>query len=270
VFCRREPNVTASLIDVRPEVAFVAGHVPGSASIPLEELQSRTHELPPATAEVCVTDSDARRADDAAEFLRRRGRRVRIQAWVPANATESGPSTERLWKPNRFLAEALDHILSDGVSCGCALDVACGSGRDAVYLALRGYDVEAVDLLPDALDRAKDLARRCGVVVAVRAQDLEREPVLPTQRYDLVCVFRYLQRSLFPALRQAVRPGGHVIYETFHERNRMSGLKPHSPEHLLKAGELAQAFEGFDVLICRDGHEREGRFFSSILVRRPR
>jgi hypothetical protein len=74
---------------------------------------------------------------------------------------------------------------------------------------------------------------------------------------------------LFSALREAVRPGGYVVYETFHERNMETGRSPRNPNHLLRTGELAGAFAGFQILIGADAVEREGRFFSRILARRP-
>ena len=255
-------------IDVRCEAQFLAAHLPGSANISLEDLAVRVHELPRATEPVRIIDSDASRAAEAARFLSRRGHRVSVIPWEPSKLSETGPSRVRLWEPNPFLVEALGAIASGGAVAGRALDVACGSGRDAVYLALHGYHVEAIDLLPDALTRAQDLARRSGVAIATRVQDLEREAVLPANQYDLVCVFRYLQRNLFAALREAVRPGGYIVYQTFHERTRETGRKPQSPDHLLKTGELTRAFEGFDVLIGRDAEERDGRFFSSLLARR--
>lgn len=263
------PSLFSPSIDVRPESAFVAGHVPGSANIALEELAARSHELPAASTAVEVSDCDPARAHKAAEFLRRRGHAVVVRPWAAADATQTGSGAVRLWKPAAFLVESLDLLPSHGTPPGRALDVACGSGRDAVYLALAGYDVEAIDLLPDALARADDLARRSGVAIQTRVRDLEREPALATERYDLVVVFRYLQRSLFPALRQAVRPGGHIVYETFHEQNRATGRRPLSPAHLLQTGELEQAFAGFEVLIRRDAFEREGRCFSSLLARKP-
>jgi hypothetical protein len=107
------------------------------------------------------------------------------------------------------------------------------------------------------------------VTIRTEARDLEGDPSLPRGRYDLVTVFRYLQRGLFPSLRGAVAPGGYIVYETFHDRNRQTGRRPHSPDHLLGTGELAGAFAGFDVLIARDAVERDGRFFSHLLARRP-
>src|SRR5436305_673070 len=128
---------------------------------------------------------------------------------------------------------------------------------------MQGYEVEAIDLLPDALAKANDLARRCGVKLVTQTIDLQKEPRLLKEHYDLEMVFLYLQRSRFPMLADAIRPGGYIIYETFHERNVLTNKKPRNPAHLLRSGELREAFVGFDVLIQNDCVERDGRFFSS-------
>ena len=265
--------MTPPLIDVRAEPEFLAAHAPKAASIPLEELRNRTHELPPRDVPLCVTDADSRRAEEAAAFLRQRGHDAAVIGWDPAKATASGASQVQLWRPNPFLVEAFERIREARKDAASdhrrALDLACGSGRDAVWLALWGYEVDAIDVLPDALQRAKDLARRSGVQVHTLRQDLERQPHLGRSCYDLVTVFRFLHRDLFPSIRRAVAPGGYIAYETFHERNRQTGRPPLSPEHLLRTGELADAFHGFELLLVRDGVESGGRFFSSLLARRP-
>ena len=61
-------------------------------------------------------------------------------------------------------------------------------------------------------------------------------------------VTRYLQRDLFPALREAVVPGGVVLYETFTTAQCVHGRGPTSPDHLLEPGELMRLFDGFDML----------------------
>ena len=257
------------VVDVRPQDDFEAGHLPGSANLPLEELRERAHELPPAPEPLEVVDCDTSRASEAARFLSLRGHGATVILWDPICMTETGPPRVKLWQPSPFLVEALDRIGVEAPTAGPALDLACGSGRDAVYLALRGYDVEAIDVLHDALSRAEDLARRSGVILRIRVQNLEREPALPNSRYQLLVVFRYLQRSLFCALRDAIRPGGYVVYETFHELTARTGHTPRNPDHLLCSGELEQAFDGFDLIVLREAHERKGRFFSSLLARKP-
>ena len=262
-------------LDVRSEADFLAGHAPGAVGIPLEELADRVYELPPPGRTVRVFDLDGGRVERAVELLREREYVVETVRWDASTLTETRPSRERLWEPSPFLTEALERIRAEEHRRGQpphrrrALDIACGTGRDAVYLAIEGYHVDAVDILPDAIEKAASLARRNGVQIDARVQDLQREPVLPPAKYDLVTVFRYLQRDLFPALRDAVTPGGYVAYETFHVRNRETGKRPLSPEHLLRDEELRDAFATFDVLIARDAEERDGRFYSCLLARRP-
>ena len=258
-------------LDVRPEREFIAAHAAGAASIPLEELAGRVHELPPAGIALRVTDTDLARSRSAAEFLSHRGHAVEIVAWDASSINESGPSRARLWRPNPFLVESLEMIRAIRRIAHpqpTALDVAGGPGRDAVYLALHGYDVLAVDVLPDALDRAADLARRSGAAITTQVMDVEAGPSLPPGLFDLVVVFRFLHRPLFRLIRQAVAPGGFVVYETFHEQTLSTGRGPKNPGHLLKTGELAAAFAGFEPLICDDATERDGRSFSSLLARR--
>lgn len=264
-------EVPGSILDVRAEAAFAAGHAAGAVNIPLEQLAERAHELPPRGSAVSVYDSDGDRRREAAAALHIRGHAVREVSLPPADLRESGPSRARLWQPSPFLVEALERI---GPQAGAgtpplrALDVACGAGREAVWLALSGYQVDAVDVLPDALARARDLARRCGVSLTARQQDLEHHPELPLERYDLATVFRFLHRPALPAIKQSVAPHGFIVYETFHWRDAGRDGKPLRPGHVVKDGELAAAFDGFEPLIARDAVARQGRLFSQLLARR--
>jgi SAM-dependent methyltransferase len=258
------------LLDVRPADDFVSHHAPGAASIPVEQLPTRVHELPPVELPVRLFDPESQRAQAAVDFLVTRGHHVSVVKLPPTALSQQGEATARLWRPNPFLVEALARISTIDSSVNPrAIDIACGSGRDAVYLALRGYEVDAVDVLADALDRATDLARRCHVTVNPIQQDLEQNPAPPRDSYDLVTVFRYLHRPFFPMLRELVAPGGFIVYETFHERNLSTAKPPRNPQHLLKDEELRLAFDGFEILIDRDGFERDGRWFSALLARRP-
>jgi SAM-dependent methyltransferase len=150
-----------------------------------------------------------------------------------------------------------------------ALDVAAGAGREAVYLALQGYDVDALDRDPEALARARALAARHGVTIATRPTDLEREPVtLPRDRYALVVCFRYLHRPLFTQLERALAPGGHLIYETYRSGQEKHG-RPRRERFLLRTGELASAFPTLTVEHYAELEPAGGPVTARLLARRP-
>ena len=122
---------------------------------------------------------------------------------------------------------------------GRVLDLACGAGRHAVYLAGLGYRVDAVDL-----DLAHCEAVRATPGVDWRQVDLERGewPFVPGG-YQAVVVTNYLFRPLFPHLVAALAPGGVLIYETFALGQELYG-RPRNPAHLLLPGELLEAMRG--------------------------
>ena len=128
------------------------------------------------------------------------------------------------------------------------LDVACGHGRHARWLAAAGHEVTAVDRDPELLVPLAGLA-------ATLQADLEAGPwPLPGRQFDAVVVTNYLWRPLFPALKAAVAPGGLLIYETFAVAQAGLG-RPRRPEFLLRPGEL------IDVL--RDHGEGQAHASSS-------
>jgi tellurite methyltransferase len=273
-----------TILDVRPEKAFLEGHSPEAASIPLEELKSRTHELPPKGAEIALFDVDPARVAMARQFLAPRGYAVRAASPRTSDLSQSGPSRVRLWQASRFLIEALERIGPPPPEGRLALDLACGAGREAVHLALAGWDVNAIDILPDALERASDLARRRGTAIRVQRLDLRRAPDLPAGKYDLATVFRFLHRPLLPAIARCLAPGGFIVYESFHagdagRANRSGSPRPGQPGSArparaagagagLRDGELPAAFEGFETLIARDAVPRGGRLYSQFLARK--
>ena len=263
------------ILDVRPESAFLAYHREGAVNIPLEALTDRIHELPHPEMRLSVYDDREVRAKWARSRLRARGRTcvnvVSGEAWLRSERVVSGPSRDRLWRPHALLEEALDcaRRLWGRLTGRTALDVACGSGRDAVFLALAGFtEVEAWDVLPDALQRCEGTARRCGVTVQTKCRDVEREPAVPIDGYDLICCFNYLHRPLMPAIAAGVRPGGLVVYETFVEKQRELFGKPRRDAFLLKSGELPGYFDGWDVLVFREGLTGPRRFAASLVAQR--
>ena len=132
-----------------------------------------------------------------------------------------------------------------------ALDVACGAGRNSVWLAEQGWDVFGCDVSLEGLRVAAQLARTRGVTLKLFCADLDTLS-LPRERFDLIVVFFYLQRSLFEVFQSALRPGGLLIYRTYvadlaaPEGVLLAGGD--NPAHVLQPGELAAAFAGFRIL----------------------
>ena len=124
-------------------------------------------------------------------------------------------------------------------AAGRVLDLACGSGRHARWLAARGHRVEAVDRDADALDALVGVAG-----VSTRVADLENGPwPYAGEKFAAIVVVNYLHRPLFPHLLAGLAPGGALIYETFAAGNERYG-RPRNPDFLLQPGELLQVAHG--------------------------
>jgi tellurite methyltransferase len=149
--------------------------------------------------------------------------------------------------PSAFVATWIERLRSAIGPDARALDLAMGRGRHAVLLARAGYRVFGVDVKPDAIRSAMAATRGIGSGLRAWCADLMNYP-LPRDYFDLVVVTRYLQRDLFAAIRNAVVPGGIVVYETFTIAQRALGTGPASRDHLLEPGELRAAFDAFEVL----------------------
>ena len=148
------------------------------------------------------------------------------------------------FSPDEWLIEQVA-----GLPPGRALELACGLGHNAIWLALDGWQVDAVDISPTGLARAEDLAARHGARVNWIAADLDEFNPESTA-YDLVLVFRFLDRGQLPgAIQRALRPGGRLINETFtmaHLARPDSHMK--NPAFVLEPGELPRLFPQLDVL----------------------
>ena len=135
-----------------------------------------------------------------------------------------------------------------GVTPGRALDLACGAGRHALYLAKAGWSVTAVDSSPVGIGILRERAAAAGVVVDTRIADLETgEFALEENAYDLICDCNYLQRDLFPRIRAAVRPGGRVM-AMIQMVDESPDVAPMNPAYLLRPGELREYFAGWRIL----------------------
>lgn len=155
--------------------------------------------------------------------------------------------------PARFLIE-FAHLLPRGT----VLDVAAGSGRNALHLAAHGFTVHAVDRNAEALEALQAAAREHHLShVTTKVVDLEVEPfpqhVFPQATYDVVIVFFYLFRPLFPALLRTLKPGGMLMYETFLIDNYLRYQRPRHQDFCLARGELRRLVSGLHVLHYDEG-----------------
>jgi SAM-dependent methyltransferase len=157
--------------------------------------------------------------------------------------------SDLLWtaQPNRFLVAE-----TEALPAGRALDLACGEGRNAVWLAERGWEVTGVDFADVGLDKARGLAAARGVDPTwVEADLLEYEP--PREAFDLVVIL-YLQlpaderRRVLRAAAAAVAPGGTLLVVAHDRSNLEHGHGgPRDARVLATPEEVAGDLEGLQV-----------------------
>jgi tellurite methyltransferase len=144
-----------------------------------------------------------------------------------------------------------------------ALDLAGGLGQNGLWLAEQGYTVDVMDISRMALlrGRAEMIARGLRNINFLQV-DLDTAD-LKLNKYDLVCVFRYLKRDLFTQLRACIRPGGRIIYETYNIRY-VDVVPQFNRDYLLEPGELAGYFADWKIL-----HQAEIRHISRVVAVKP-
>ncbi|MRR54865.1 MAG: class I SAM-dependent methyltransferase [Deltaproteobacteria bacterium] len=142
--------------------------------------------------------------------------------------------------PSRYLVDHLDLIMAH-VPGTKALDVACGEGRNSIFLAKRGFQVSGLDISAVGLEKGRQWMEREGVTIDFRAVNLERYEF--TEQYDLILNCNFLLRNLIPKSVAALSSGGILVFDTLVD----SPFVPnnHSKEHLLQPGELVRIFQGF-------------------------
>jgi tellurite methyltransferase len=165
---------------------------------------------------------------------------------------------------------------------GPALDVACGTGRNALFLAEQGRPVTAVDWSSAALEILEEQARVRGIEarrqlaeahmisaprrgIEIVCADLERVRIAREQFALILCI-HYLQRSLFPQMTAALRPGGAVLVETYTVDQLEFGAGPKNPDYLLRRGELRRAFPQLEIIFYRE--LRAGQGIATALARK--
>jgi tellurite methyltransferase len=266
------------IVDLRSRDAYRRAHLHGAISVPGERLARSLFLLPPRERPLVLIAHRPKTAVEAARFLAARG--WSSVAWldgsmraIASGLCRSGWEPNRAWEAAPLLREFHRRLPRDGD----ALDLACGSGREAAFLALHRPQVLGVDILPDALRQARTLAREAGVAAGrlrLRRIDLTETAAVRTLlrpwRFRLVTCFRYLDRSLLPVIAETLAPGGWLVYQTFLEAQARAGRRPLRPEYLLKPGELHDVFAaagGIEIIHYAEGPDARGDHLAALVAR---
>jgi len=155
---------------------------------------------------------------------------------------------------------------------GKAMDVACGNGRNSMFLATLGLEVDAIDISEVAIDW---LTRRVdGQPLRINAvwADLTTHR-FPEATYDVVVNVKYLERSILRRLARSLRPGGLLLFESFVQSTATGSEERMNPRFTLEPGELGDAFPELDVIDYREDAAVEGpvrrKAVARLVARRP-
>jgi len=177
----------------------------------------------------------------------------------------------------------LDQYLVDIQKFGSPLpllDLACGSGRNGLFILENKLPVTFADIKTEALAEVKqainnDKTKFSSLLASFWQVDFEEEDSKPFtgNSYSAVMVFRYLHRPLIEKIKAAVVPNGFVIYETFTTAQAELG-RPKNPSFLLKPGELADRFADWQILHYFEGTKisdtgSNNQAIAQIVARKP-
>jgi 2-polyprenyl-3-methyl-5-hydroxy-6-metoxy-1,4-benzoquinol methylase len=165
--------------------------------------------------------------------------------------------------PAKFLSTNYNFIPEGG----SVLDVGMGEGRNAVFLARKGYRVTGVDISSVAVKKAKLLAQEFGVRINTVVTPMEKYQA-PKGGFDAVICFYYVDRKLHDQMLSWLKPGGLLIYESFTDHQlKVPGYEQHDPRYLLRPGELLSMFKGVRVVKYEEPLHNE-EFTASIILQK--
>ncbi|HIA14478.1 MAG TPA: FolB domain-containing protein [Nitrospirales bacterium] len=186
------------------------------------------------------------------------GNQGSIGAKVSAQRPE-GPQGDR---PSPLLVK---HVPS--IPRGRALDIATGRGRNALFLAKAGFQVEGLDQNREALAACDEKAKQLGLRnLSLKEIDLEQSPSIENNAYELIVNTYYLQRDLAPTIVNGLKVGGVLIFETFLMENHHRFNHPRRKEFCLEPNELLTLFNGLTVLYYHEGATANGPYLASLVA----
>ena len=155
-------------------------------------------------------------------------------------------------EPAAFLVEQLDRLPR-----GRALDLASGSGRNAVFLAAHGYPTDAVDSSAVAIEKLSSYAQRESLPIVSIIADLP-DYRIEENAYAVILNFYFLERTLFLPIQRGLAPGGMLLFETYTLEQARFG-RPRNPDFLLKPNELLHSFRDLHIIYYHERIDRSGK-----------
>lgn len=272
------------ILDLRSAEAFQAGHLKASTWLSWQMLPDSLNELP-ATSDkapaILFLVGDKQEIEAASVFLDSKGYEINgslvienqaeMERWavqLPGLVVSDNVS-KTLWSPSLLVKEFVEQFGSQLNPKTAkprlnALDIGCGGGRDAVFLAQHGWQVSAIDQEARVLKRAKQLAAKSGASVKFKCCDLKKSGCFPTEKYNLITVVRYLNRELFQQIDDAIAPGGYLVYQTFTLGAEVFG-SPRNPSFILREAELSEVFADYQIIVDRIDKLPDGRPMASFI-----
>lgn len=273
------------ILDLRGQAHYQAGHLKNSTWLPWALLPDSLNELPASPATLFLV-GDKDEIEAATVLLDAKGYEINgslvidcdetMQQWAQTLSGQviSGHDSKHLWSPTPLLVEWVNALKEQGVNPKTlkprptALDLGCGGGRDAVFLAQQGWQVTGIDQEARVLKRSKQLATRSKTSVKFKCCDLKKQGCFPEKQFDLVVVIRYLNRALFEQINQAITPGGTLVYQTFITGAEAFG-SPKNPNAILEVGELSKVFSDYQIFVDRIEKLEDGRPVASFIAQKP-
>ncbi len=189
---------------------------------------------------------------------------MEIEKWEERYRLRERESEDYRSEPVKLVAETALKLTT-----GRALDLACGTGRNAIWLAKQRWKVTAVDGSPSAIEAVRRRAEDAGIQIDAKVADLEKwEFQIEPGKWDLICVCYYLQQDLFEPAKHGLAPGG-VIISIVHIdlANEPEG------QHRLRPGELIGYFRDLEILHTFEGKPDDPahkRAVAEVVARKPK
>lgn len=272
------------ILDLRSKEDYKQGHLKEATWMSWQILPESLNALPAAPASLYLVGQKDE-IEAASVLLDSKGYEVigslvinslkAMQDWslqLPG-LVETGMNSKTLWSPSLLVKEFIELLNNQSIrfpsveNRPAVLDIGCGGGRDAIFLTKNRMNVIAIDHEAKVLKRAKALASLSGASVKFKSCDIKKPACLPEQKFDLITVVRFLNRDMFTYIKESISPGGFVLFQTFVEGVEKFD-SPKNPNYILGKTELAEVFDGFNIIVDRIDQLNDGRPVASFIAQK--